>query len=359
MRCLTLTVTSFSYYSHHRFKAILPNQCALLRSKVFPNDLSVDTESGDTDVEPIDTRPDQNGVKDVTVPTGVPLKKSLSRAPSNMRVGSYRAISREPSIGPKSKVSATLATARSLSRAPSTSRTLDIPSPTRSVTSTVTRSAPSRSRSQSTALSESLAQEQREKLDRMVYGVQGEESKKKRKTINREVSMSRNLKRAKSKIIPATNVTTAVKEKADDKERMRAKEKANVKALGVTLVEETPAKPRVAKSLPTGRNQSQARIPSLNFGVASIRTEAGKLSIEGAMVGSSPGGLGDDEDEEWMMDSSPDIRLFNPSSGSSEGLGAGDADSEDEETHRLGGSDADIALTPSKPKQRRFAKKRQ
>ncbi|KAF9523620.1 hypothetical protein CPB83DRAFT_910555 [Crepidotus variabilis] len=385
-----------------QFKHLLPNLITLLRSKVFPNTLqpTSDISDGDTDVEDMNVDAPVSGAglgyQDTTVlvPTGVPLKRALSRMPSTSTsiiddasslrsgVGRVRALSRAPSHGPKralsrvpsqgpaaASTSTALSRVRSLSRAPSMSRTTtnttNLPSPTHSTISTTSHTRPratstvnrtllrsrsqsqsqSQSHSQSLSLSETLAQEQKEKFDRLVSGgsdMAGTGGTK-RKPINREVSMSKSFKRVKSKSVAVEVVVTALKEteKADEeREKEREREKKE-REMGVTLVEETPVKQRVLKTLPFTFGVNQAKIPSLNFGVTGIKVDGGRLSIARSGPGlsslpasSSPVSVpetpplrsgedanDEDEDEEWMMDSSPDIRMFNPSSGSSEGVG--------------------------------------
>ena len=151
--------------------------------------------------------------------------------------------------------------------------------------------------------------------------------------LNREISMSRAFKpkdkdkdkdKATSGRGPKPETVAPVKPKAND--------------LGITLVEETPVKPRLTSSKTLGFDQA-------SLGVAPLKDLKGNpknLEKGGSfLAGSSLLGILDDEDE-WMVDSSPDILLLNPkqSIGSSFGL---DSDGEVEEAQ----------ATPSKPSKKR------
>jgi hypothetical protein len=149
--------------------------------------------------------------------------------------------------------------------------------------------------------------------------------------LNREISMSR-----------------AFKPKPKDKDRATTSERgpkletvAPVKAydLGVTLVEETPVKPRLTSSKTLSFDQT-------SLGIAPIKDLKGKsknLEKDGSFLArSSQLGILDEDEEEWMVDGSPDILFLNPkqSIGSSFGL---DSDGEVEEAQ----------ATPSKPSRKR------
>jgi hypothetical protein len=117
--------------------------------------------------------------------------------------------------------------------------------------------------------------------------------------------------------------------------------KANV--LGVTLVEETPVKPRLTLSKTLSFDQ-------VSLGIAPIKDLKGKpknLEKDGSFLArSSQLGILDEDEEEWMVDSSPDILLLNPkqSIGSNFGFGS---DGEVEEAQ----------ATPSKPSRKRIKNK--
>ena len=150
--------------------------------------------------------------------------------------------------------------------------------------------------------------------------------------LNREISMSRAFKskskskdKATSERGPKPEAVAPVKSKAND--------------LGITLVEETPVKPCLTSSRTLSFDQA-------SLGIAPIKDLKGKsknVEKDGSFLAGSSQQLGilDDEDE-WMLGSSPDILLLNPkqSIGSSFGL---DSDGEVEEAQ----------ATPSKPSRKR------
>jgi len=267
--------------SSFRFQTQLPEACALLRSKVFPCSLFSDNTSN----------------------------------PST---------SRNPSPEPESK---SLKKTHSLSRAPSTSR---FPSPALSTSSRTTSKVDTRAlvRSRSRSLSISLAQEK----ERERAAASAAPSKK--RVLNREISMSRAFK---PKPKPKDDKTTT------ERGPKPAPVKPKVKDLGVTLVEETPVKPRLTSTKSLSFSQA-------SLGIAPIKDLKGKpknLEKDGTFLaggGSNQQQLGilDEEEEEWMLTSSPDILLLNPkqSIGSSFDL---DSDGEVEEAQ----------ATPSKPSRKR------
>lgn len=73
---------------------------------------------------------------------------------------------------------------------------------------------------------------------------------------------------------------------------------------GITLVEETPVKSRLPSAfLGEAKGQQRQPIAPLTFGDAKLLPDEGKLASVNE---------GDDDDEEWMVDSSPNIVLFDP-----------------------------------------------
>lgn len=153
--------------------------------------------------------------------------------------------------------------------------------------------------------------------------------------LNREISMSRAFKpkgkdkdKATSERGPKLETVAPVKPKVSD--------------LGITLVEETPVKRRLTPLRTLSFDQ-------LSLGIAPIKDLKGKpknLEKDGSfLAGSSQLGILDEDEDEWMLDGSPEILLLNPkqSIGSSFGL---DPDGEVEEAQ----------ATPSKPSKRRKSK---
>jgi hypothetical protein len=260
-----------------RFKTQLPDACALLRSKVFPSSLFSDDASN---------------------------------------ASTSRHVSPEPELKPSKKPSG--------ARVPSSSR---FPSPALSTSSrtTITKSKSDTHaliRSRSRSLSVSLAQEkERERA--------ASAAPQKKRVLNREISMSRAFKpKPKDK-------DKATSERGPKLETV--KPKAN--NLGVTLVEETPVKPRLTLSKTMSFDQVSLGIPPIK----DLKGTFKNLERDGSFLSrSSQLGILDDDEEEWMVDGSPDILLLNPkqSIGSSFGL---DLDREVEEAQ----------ATPSKPSRKR------
>ena len=262
-----------------RFKTQLPDACALLRSKVFPSSLFSDDASNASTSRNASPEPELK-----------PLKNFLSRVPSTSRFPS-------PALSTSSRTTIT--------KSKSDTRALV--------------------RSRSRSLSISLAQEkERERA--------ASAAPPKKRVLNREVSMSRAFKpkpkdrdKATSERGPKPESVEPVKPKAKD--------------FGVTLVEETPVKPRLTLSKTLSFDQ-------VSLGIAPIKDLKGKpknLEKDGSfLTRSSQLGILDEDEEEWMLNSSPDILLLNPqqSIGSSFGL---DSDGEVEEAQ----------ATPSKPSRKR------
>lgn len=274
-----------------QYKAVLPDQCATLRSKVFPQPLSDRASSPATE-------------RSASPETANPPQK-LSRAPSTSRQHSP-----------------------ALSTASGRSNT------TKPRTATLARSR---------SLSISLEQERREKERAGSVGVN------KKRVLNREVSMSRVFK---SK--PKIQRTESKKELAVGQEKEKAGGKTSSRDMGVTLVEETPVKPR-ARSC----SQSQVQLQMNSQPTGSQRQATGRSASSsfrtGSLFGSARSKLGDedpfeDSEEIWQLHSSPDVLLLNPEprkggGGSVFGGMMSDVDEDDE--------DGDFRMmTPSKPSRR-------
>jgi len=136
----------------------------------------------------------------------------------------------------------------------------------------------------------------------------------------------------------------------------KAKSKRTV---GVTLVEETPMKPKAKQKAGSLRfGQAQGSLTrTFSFGVKDITVNPRSNPAQD-----------DDNDEEWMMDSSPDIVLLNPQAAASRssrsrsgsiGSAAGQdssivkpkGDVDDDSDDELGAMAVD--LTPSRPSRRK------
>ena len=152
--------------------------------------------------------------------------------------------------------------------------------------------------------------------------------------LNREISMSRAFKPK-----PKDKDKATTSERGPKLEKV-APVKLKANDLGVTLVEETPVKPRLTSSKTLSFDQA-------SLGIVPIKDLKGKsknLEKDGSFLARSIqlGIL--DEEEEWMVDGSPDILLLNPkqSIGSCSSFGL-DSDGELEEAQ----------ATPSKPSRKR------
>ena len=193
-----------------RFKTQLPEACALLRSKVFPSSLFSDDSSNAPTSRNVSPDPELK-----------PAKKNLSRVPSISRLPS-------PALSTSS---------RNTTKSKSDTRALV--------------------RSRSRSLSISLAQEkERERA--------ASAAPPKRRVLNREISMSRVFK---SK--PKPNDKASTTSERGPKPATTAPVKTKVKDLGITLVEETPVKPRLTftKTLSFGQ---------ASLGIAPIKALKGK-----------------------------------------------------------------------------------
>lgn len=153
----------------------------------------------------------------------------------------------------------------------------------------------------------------------------------KKRVLNREISMSRVFK-------PKLKSNDKASERGQ-KPEASAPVKTKVKDLGITLVEETPVKPRLTSMKTLSFGQA-------SLGIAPIKDLKEKPKNHGKdgtfLASNTQLGILDEDDEEWTIDSSPDIMLLNPkqSIGSSFGL---DSEGEVEEAQ----------ATPSKPSRKR------
>ena len=136
--------------------------------------------------------------------------------------------------------------------------------------------------------------------------------------------------------------------KKSEKVPIKVEPKARKLDLGVTLVEETPEKPRVLSASLSATGASLAFGQPKLFGL--LPTNGNEKMVERAEPPPPPlapmNELEEDDDddgeEEWMMDSSPDIILLNPSS---RGRAVGDEMDEDEQEE----DEVVMMATPSKP----------
>ncbi|KAF8153284.1 hypothetical protein B0H34DRAFT_99246 [Crassisporium funariophilum] len=247
-----------------QFKNRLPEECALLRSKVFPNSVFSDDDASNASTS-----------RNPSVePDIIPPNKSLSRFPS-------------PALSTSSRTT----------------------TKSKSTTSSLVRS---RSRS----LSVSLAQEQERERAASV-------NPPKKRVLNREVSMSRVFK-------PKPKPRPTVDARLSKPEVLAPQPKTKVNH-GVTLVDETPVKARVSSTATLTFGQPMFRLGLMKENEQSSTSSA--LSPQERLGRLNEG----DEDDEWRMDSSPDILLLNPSQSS--GLGSEEDDNS--------------PATPSKPSKKR------
>jgi hypothetical protein len=275
--------------SHRSFKQRLPNQCELLRSKVFPSSPFSDNES------------DAEGRSSPPLAPNPPKK-------ARMAVLATSGASKDSKRYPSPALSATSNASRTTSTSAVPKRTLD--------------------RNRSRSLSLALAQE-----------AEGQRSREpsigslsRRAKINREVSMSRSFKAKKSKT--AENAST-------DTTKGKEKQKPVTSDKGVTLVAATPAKPRTmsmsmskTQSLVFGESQAQSQIQSqldsqsqqvqpLDFGRPDMLTGISE-TVE--------------EEEIWELpEGKPEILKFTMS-----------GDSSDDELDALSGGEVFVAETPVK-----------
>lgn len=278
-----------------RFKPLLPELCALLRTKVFPH-----SPFSDTDTEPAPSRTSSPTFEDIGT-----LSQSQTRTTS--RAPSTAATSRRASPKPKAKTIAepTNDAARELARA--------------------------RSRS----LSVSLAQEREQSASQSQTGGGGAG---KRRAVTREISMSRVFKAKPPKPTAATTSLSQSQQQGQLVESQSQSQRG--RDLGTTLVEDTPVKPREPSRTRTAsfsqagilRSQSQSQPQRSIF--PSSRSRGNNLFGRQDSIMSAA----TDNDDAWQIESSPDIRMI------ASPLKAGDTD-EDEDID-MGD---DILATPSRP----------
>ena len=205
----------------------------------------------------------------------------------------------------------------STSISPATSASLRVHLPSRHLASpTHPKSSstfgPSRTivRSRSSSLSLSLAKEQEERAAAAANAA--EQQTKKR--LNREVSMSRVFKSEgkgkRRRVSKAEGRKTGVAASATVKVKASKAEKRHREDKGVTLVEETPIKTRV--SFGTVNGQQRVPIAPPNFGATGVQMQGPRPVVDGI-------NNNEDEEEEWIMDSSPAIVVFDPSAEKTKG----------------------------------------
>lgn len=170
------------------------------------------------------------------------------------------------------------------------------------VTSTVDSRSLARARSRS--LSVSLAQDRERSLSL---------GPNKKRLLNREVSMSRGFK-------PRTKTTSKVFEAVSGAQQITVPP-GGLKSdkTEIILAEDTPQKPRVGGRNAMSQSQSQSRF-DIAASSSSTNLFGGRQStprLFGSRIEET------DDDDEWMVDSSPDVLLLHPG-----GKGVGDSDDE-------------------------------
>jgi hypothetical protein len=157
-----------------------------------------------------------------------------------------------------------------------------------------------------------------------------------------------------SRVFKPKVVPSKLEAKKSEKLSVKVEPRAKKLDLGVTLVEETPEKPRVLSASLSATGGSLA-FGQPKFGFGSLPTNGNGKVTERA---EPPLPLNEEEDdddgeEEWMMDSSPAVVLLNPSSkrrGVNDEMGdEGDGEEEEEEL---------MMATPSKPSRAGRGRKR-
>lgn len=147
------------------------------------------------------------------------------------------------------------------------------------------------SRARSRSLSVSLAQEKEERERSVGVGPS------KRRLLNREVSMSRAFK-------PKPRTTSKLPEVTQESQTRGDEESKTENNSEVILVEDTPQKPRIAYNKREIQPQSDA-------------TSSSSSNLFGSERSNPPGIFGrqkdeTDDDDAWMLDSSPDVLLLRP-----------------------------------------------
>jgi len=293
----------YSVVKFLRFKNHLPDLCAALRSKVFPSSPFSDPED---DAE------------------------THSTAPTS-RNGSI-----EPQPIPKPRAPSRSLSTHAIPHAPSTSSSPTLSASSRATTATKANRALARSRSRSHSVSLAQEQEERERLLN--------EAQPKKRILNREVSMSRVFK---PKAAPSKTET-----KRSERPPLQMELKGKKLDLGVTLVDETPEKPRVlSASLSAAGGSFMFGQP--RFGFPPMNGN-GKMVEKPEHPPLAPLNEHDDDEEEWMMDSSPDIVLLNPPLKGRGGRMNDEADEGEDE----GEDELMMVATPTKPSRFDGARKR-
>jgi hypothetical protein len=147
------------------------------------------------------------------------------------------------------------------------------------------------SRARSRSLSISLAQEKEERERSVGVGPV------KKRLLNREVSMSRAFK-------PKPRTTSKLAEVIQESQTRGYEESRTENDSEVILVEDTPQKPRITHNTKAIWSQSGA-------------TSSSSSNLFGINRSNPPGIFGNqkdetDDDEAWMLDSSPDVLLLRP-----------------------------------------------
>lgn len=148
-------------------------------------------------------------------------------------------------------------------------------------------SSRSLARARSRSLSLSLAQE-REERERSVSIGPG-----KKRVLNREVSMSRAFKPKPRPVLKAAEASSDSQSSGNGKSQSEKVE--------VILVEETPQKPRAAN-----RNASQSKATATSSSNNVFGTRQSTQGLFGTWIDET------DDDDVWMLDSSPDVLLLQP-----------------------------------------------
>ncbi|KAL0580530.1 hypothetical protein V5O48_001517 [Marasmius crinis-equi] len=281
-----------------QFKLLLPEQCALLRSKVFPESPFTDDEDDQA------TQP--------AFPADPARSSSLEPRPLAKRARTISNLAVPPSA--------------------STSNSR-YPSPALSTTSSridsrqkhSSKNLEPRKLERSRSLSISLAEEERERRRAASTGPS--------RLLNREVSMSRSFK----------NIAKAKQQTSSESQKTAVKSDAETKSVktnrdeGVTLVEATPAKPKEARVRTLSRASSQAL-------TLTLVPESPAKPVGGMQGNESTGSMSPltdlSEEEEWQLPgSSSPAKLFLP--------GEDDSDDSDDEL-RLGSTSGSVVATPTK-----------
>ncbi|RXW11993.1 hypothetical protein EST38_g13862 [Candolleomyces aberdarensis] len=274
------------------FKSLLPELCILLRTKVFPHSPFSDTETEAATSRPSSPVPEDTGT----------ISQSQTRISS-----------RAPSTAAGSRRTSPKPDARELARA--------------------------RSRS----LSVSLAQEREQSQSQ---SNNGGAAAGKRRAVTREISMSRVFK---PKPKPATGGATSLSQQSQAVEPQSQSQSQSQqfrgRDLGLTLVEDTPVKPR---------EPSRSRTMSFNQTGSQTQSQRSIFPPSSKSRGNNLFGRQDstmsaatDNDDAWQISSSPDIRMI------ASPVKDGNDTDEDDDVDMDG-----IPVTPSRPSRARKGGKR-